>query len=397
MTPPTPDQLRERLVRELPALAALQHGGSVPLPSVLDAWLSAPGMEPHASAALAADLLGAGPLEPLLADERITEIMVNGPGDVQVEVDGRLRPTDVRFASEPQLRGVIERLLSGTGRRLDESAPTVDAVLRDGTRLNAVLPPVAVGGPLLTLRRSRRTMLTLADLVRLGSLPRTLAAFLHAAVIGRCNVVVSGGTGAGKTTLLAALCALVPADQRIVTVEDVAELRIEHPHVVAQQCRDRLTDSVAPIDMRALLRNTLRMRPDRIVVGEVRGAEAADMVAAMNTGHPGSMGTLHANSAGDALSRLEGMLSLAWPAVTTSTLRSWLTTAIDVLVHCERDQSGNRTVAQVVAMDDYNTSPIYDAAEDPELVHRPPRRCLDRMGRHGVAFSLDHGSRVHVA
>ncbi|HXA27257.1 MAG TPA: ATPase, T2SS/T4P/T4SS family [Candidatus Angelobacter sp.] len=397
MGPTLADRLREQLVRELPALAALQPGGVERLPAILDSWLAGSGMDPEATAGLAADLLGAGPLEALLADERITEIMVNGPGDVRVEVDGRLQPTDVRFASEPRLRAVIDRLLAGTGRRLDESMPTVDAVLADGTRLNAVLPPVALAGPLLTLRRPRRATLSLADLVRLGSVPRAVAAFLHAAVIGRCNIVVSGGTGAGKTTLLAALAALVPTDQRIVTVEDVAELRIDHPHVVAQQCRDPLAAGVAPIDMRALLRNTLRMRPDRIVVGEVRGAEAADMVAAMNTGHPGSMSTVHANSAGDAHSRLEALVSLAWPSVATSTVRGWLATAIDVIVQCERDQSGRRVVSEVVAIDDYNFGAIFDRAGEPELLRRPPRRCLDRMSRHGIDFTLDPASRAHVA
>jgi pilus assembly protein CpaF len=396
MTHPSAEQVRERLVRELPALSALGGHPGAPLHAALDALLTAPGTDPSAAAALAAELLGAGPLEPLLADERITEIMVNGPGEVHVEIDGRLQPTDVRFSGGHQLRAVIDRLLAGTGRRLDESAPTVDAVLADGTRLNAVLPPIALVGPLLTLRRPRRDTLFLADLVRTGSVAPPVAAFLHAAVIGRCNIVVSGGTGAGKTTLLAALCALVPPDQRIVTVEDVAELRIEHPHVVAQQCRDRLADGVIPIDMRALLRNTLRMRPDRIVVGEVRGPEAADMVAAMNTGHPGSMSTVHANSAGDALSRLEAMLTLAWPALGTPTMRSWLATAVDVLVHCERDQSGRRLVTQVVAMDDYNTSTVYDSTEGPAL-QLPPRRCLDRMARHGVDFALDHIARVDVA
>lgn len=391
------EAVRERILRELPALAALRGGDTGrSVHAALDRMLTAPGIDASSAAALAADLVGAGPLEPLLADPRVTEVMVNGPSDVHVEIDGRLQPSEVRFRNGQHLRAVIERLLIGTGRRLDESAPTVDAVLADGTRLNAVLPPVAVGGPLLTLRRPRCNSLGLVDLVRMGSVVPPVAAFLHAAVIGRCNIVVSGGTGAGKTTLLAALCELVPHEQRIVTVEDVAELRIEHPHVAAQQCRDRLADGVVPIDMRALLRNTLRMRPDRIVVGEVRGAEAADMVAAMNTGHPGSMSTVHANSAGDALARLEAMLSMAWPSVAATTMRGWLATAIDVLVHCERDQSGRRQVTQVVAMDDHNVATVYDVADGGTL-RRPPRRCLERMSRHGVDFALDGRSRVDVA
>ncbi len=388
---PSAEELRERIVRELPALAGLG------LAAAMDAWLAAPGQDPQLAVRLAADLLGAGPLEPLLGDQRVTEIMVNGPSQVHVEIDGRLQPTDVAFAGADHLRAVIERLLAGTGRRLDEASPTVDAVLADGTRLNAVLPPVALGGPLLTLRRARRRPLLLADMVRGGAVPPQLAAFLHAAVAGRCNLLVSGGTGAGKTTLLAALCALVPAEQRIVTVEDVAELRIEHPHVVAQQCRDALAADAAAVDMRALLRNTLRMRPDRIVVGEVRGAEAADMVAAMNTGHPGSMSTVHANSAEDALTRLEAMLSLAWTSAGTATLRRWLSTAIDVVVHCERDAAGRRMVAQVVAMDDGNMATVYDREQSETLLRQPPARCLDRMARHGVDFTAARLMRVDVA
>jgi len=385
------DRLRELIVRDLPALSALGVAAAA------DAWLASAGGDAQGAAALAADLLGAGPLEPLLADQRITEIMVNGPTQVHVEVDGRLRPCDARFDSADHLRAVIERLLAGTGRRLDESTPTVDAVLADGTRLNAVLPPVALHGPLLTLRRPRRTALRLADLVGSGAVPPQLAAFLHAAVVGRCNLLVSGGTGAGKTTLLAALCALVPADQRIVTVEDVAELRVEHPHVVAQQCRDPLAPGVAPVDMRALLRNTLRMRPDRIVVGEVRGTEAADMVMAMNTGHPGSMSTVHANGAGDALTRLEAMLGLGWPSATGATVQHWLRAAVDVVVHCQRDASGRRSVAQVAAMDDDNMATLYDAERSDTLLQSPPRRCLDRMARHGVDFTVERLLRVDVA
>jgi pilus assembly protein CpaF len=294
------------------------------------------------------------------------------------------------------VRAVVERLVASTGRRLDESVPTVDAALPDGSRLNAVLPPVAVGGTLLTIRRPRRHSLCLADLLKSGSVTPGLASFLHAAVMGRCNVLVSGGTGAGKTTLLAALCALVPTEQRIVTIEDVAELRIDHPHVARQQCREATSSTTAHVDMRALVRNTLRMRPDRIVVGEVRGPEAADMVAAMNTGHPGSMGTVHANTAQDALARVEAMLGGAWPGLSMLTLRSWITAAIDVVVHCERDGSGRRFVAEVVALDDRDVVTVFEAGDDAR-VRRPPDRCLDRMARHGVDFAPELLVRPHVA
>jgi pilus assembly protein CpaF len=371
----TLDVAREQLVRELPARAAL---GLAPAP-----W--------------AADLCGTGPLEPLLADERVTEIMVNGARPIHVEIDGRLVVTDLRFRDAHHLRSVVERLVAVAGRRLDDASPTADAVLPDGSRLNAVLPPIAVEGPHLTIRRPRARALHLSDLVQSGSVSRPLAAFLHAAVVGRCNVLVSGGTGAGKTTLLAALCALVPAEQRIVTIEDVAELRIEHPHVVAQQCRDAISPSVAAVDMRALVRNTLRMRPDRIVVGEVRGPEAAEMLAAMNTGHPGSMSTVHANSALDALSRVESMLAVAWPSLSLPTLHKWVTTAVDVVVHCERDAAGTRAVAQIVALDDAGPHSVHDAGDDACVLRRPPARCLDRMARHGVDFPPELLTRANVA
>ena len=341
------------------------------------------------------DLLDLGPLADLLTDDGVTEILVNGPRSVHVEIDGRLQPLDVCFRDEHHLRAVIERLLAGSDRRLDESVPTVDAMLADGSRLNAVLPPVAVGGPLLTIRRPRARQLHLAELVRRGALPPQLAAFLHAAVMGRLNILVSGGAGAGKTTLLAALCSLVPADQRIVTIEDVAELRIEHPHVAAQQCRPAHTDGITSVDVRGLVRNTLRMRPDRIVVGEVRGAEAADMVAAMNTGHPGSMSTVHANSAEDALSRLETMISLAWQGGSPLTVRSCLFSAVDLVVHCERDAAGVRRVTDVAVLDATDIVTVYDGAA--QRWTTLPARCLARMAQHGVHFSADVLARPCVA
>jgi len=393
------DAVRERAVADAAAMAALRLGDPADVLSravLRHAALGAASADD--TAAIAADLVGAGPLERLLGDGRVTEIMVNGPDSVHVEVDGCLQPTELRFRDEAHLRSVIDRLVAAAGRRVDEGSPTVDGVLPDGTRLNAVLPPVAVHGPLLTLRRPRARALTLADLLRSGSLSPAVAAFLHAAVMGRCNVLVSGGASAGKTTLLAALASLVPADQRIVTVEDVPELRIDHPHVAAQQCRPALGAAAAPVDMRALVRNTLRMRPDRIVVGEVRGAEAADMVAAMNTGHPGSMSTVHANGAQDALARVEAMLGLAWPGLSAMTLRSWITRAIDVVVHCERDASGRRCVAEVVALDDTHVEPVATRDGDDGLVlRRPPDRCLDRMSRHGVDFRPELVLRPRVA
>jgi pilus assembly protein CpaF len=336
---------------------------------------------------------GLGPLEALLADRAVSEIMVNGPDDVHVEVDGRLQRSPARFRDADHVLAVVYRLLSGTGRRIDEGAPLVDARLADGSRVNAVLPPIAVGSPLLTIRRPPRRRLGIDELLRLGTLDPATAAFLHAAVLGRCNIVVTGGAGTGKTTLLAALCELVPPVQRLLLLEDVAELAAEHPHLVRQQCRPPAPDGGREITLRDLVRNALRMRPDRLVVGEVRGLEAADMLAAMNTGHAGSMTTLHANGAADAVSRLEALLAMALPAVGGGTLRAWIAGGLDVIAHCERDAAGHRRVAEVAAVDaSEDGAPLLtsvclrDAAGVVRGAAEPPRRCLARMRRNGVDF-----------
>ena len=347
----------------------------------------------EAPAPAADDLAGLGPLEALFADRAVTEIIVNAPEQVHVEVDGRLRRSPVRFRDADHVLAVVHRLLSGTGRRIDEGAPLVDARLADGSRVNAVLPPVAVGSPLLTIRRPPRRRLGVDELIRLGALEPTAAAFLHAAVLGRCNILVAGGAGTGKTTLLAALCELVPPDQRLLLLEDVAEVAAEHPHLVRQQCRPPAPDGGREITLRDLVRNALRMRPDRLVVGEVRGLEAADMLAAMNTGHPGSMTTLHANSAADAVARLEAMLAMALPAVGGGTLRAWISSGLDVIVHCERDSGGSRRVAEVAALDSaedgmplLTTVCSRDAAGALRPAAELPHRCLARMRHHGVDF-----------
>jgi pilus assembly protein CpaF len=365
-----------------------------------EAWLREEGVgDPDERSAilceLVDDLAGLGPLEPLLADPTVTEILVNGLDRIRVEVDGRLLDTDVHFREVEQLRGVIERILTGTGRRIDDGSPMVDARLRDGSRLNAVLPPVAVGGPLLTIRRSPQQRRGFEELVESGSLDGRIAAFLHAAVLGDCNIVVSGGAGAGKTTLLAALVALVPPEERVVVLEDVAELSIDHPHVAQLECRPPGRDGGGEIVLRDLVRNSLRMRPDRILVGEVRGPEAADMVAAMNTGHQGSMATLHANSAADALQRLEGMLAMAWPALGQGQPRRWIASAIDVVVHCQRDGAGRRHVAEVAVIDlddsgGLNAAAVFqhDGSQPARATGEVPRRCLERMAAAGVSFPV---------
>lgn len=341
------------------------------------------------------ELLGAGPLQPLLADRGVTEILVNGLDAVYVERHGRLSRAAVRFADAEQVRALVERLLAGTGRRCDDGSPLVDARLADGSRLNAVLPPVALGAPQLSLRRPGRVHLTLGDLVDRGALDGGMAAFLHAAVLGRCNLLVTGAAGAGKTTLLGALCDLVPPEQRIVVLEDVAEVTTTHPHVVRQETRPAGREGGDAVTLRRLVVNALRMRPDRLVVGEVRGEEAGEMVRAMATGHDGSMGTLHAGSPVDAIRRLEGLVAMSLPGQSTSAVREWVRQSVDVVVHCSRDGAGRRWVAAVAALD--------DAADGPEIVtlHRRrdwadprrtsacgavPRRCLERMAGYGVCF-----------
>jgi len=390
------DLLRRAVAEEVPELASLPPlERRLRVAMVADRRIGDEG-EAEARAELLAsvvdDLAGLGPLEALLADGEVTEIMVNGPEEVYVEVDGELHRRDARFRDADHLLAVVHRLLSGTGRRIDEGAPMVDARLADGSRLNAVLPPVAPASAQLTIRRPPRRHLGVGELIGLGALDPGTAAFLHAAVMGRCNVVVTGGSGTGKTTLLAALCDLAPPGQRLLLLEDVAELAAEHPHVVRQECRPAGPDGGREVSLRDLVRNGLRMRPDRLVVGEVRGPEAVDMVAAMNTGHAGSMTTLHANSAADAMTRLEAMLALALPSVGVATLQAWIATALDVVVHCGRSAAGVRRVVEVAAVDTaagrLRLTSLY--ARDGRGVMRPagaiPRRCLQRMRHHDVRF-----------
>jgi len=334
------------------------------------------------------------PIDTLLADDRVTEVMINGPGHIFVERDGVLEPTDESFSDVAELCAHIDRLLDASGRRLDSSSPIVDARLLDGSRLNAVLAPVAVDGPLVTIRRAPQSQLDLGALVKAGSLDGTMAAFLHAAVLGRCNMVISGGAGAGKTTLLAALGALIPQGQRVVTIEDTAELCINHSHVVSQECRPSRTEGDRAVTLRDLVHNSVRMRPDRLIVGEVRGAEAADMVAAMNTGHDGSMTTLHANSADDVLPRLEGLLASVCPAIGGNTLREWLTGALDVVVHCERGPDGLRRVSKIAAVEAKSAArtplmSLFERCPDDRGFRASgnvPGNCLARMARRGVVF-----------
>jgi pilus assembly protein CpaF len=287
---------------------------------------------------------GLGPLEPLLRDPAVDEVMVNGPGSVWVERAGAVEPAAVAFGSEAELRHAIERILAPLGRRVDEASPLVDARLPDGSRVNVVIPPLALDGPVLTIRRFRRRGLTADELVAAGSLEAPLRDFLARCVRARLNLLVSGGTGSGKTTTLNALSAFIPEGERIVTVEDAAELRLQQPHVVRLESRPANLEGRGEVTIRGLVRNALRMRPDRIVVGEVRGGEALDMLAAMTTGHDGSLSTVHAGSPEEAVRRVETLALMAGVGLPHAAVREQVADALDVVVHQSRMPDGSRKV-----------------------------------------------------
>jgi pilus assembly protein CpaF len=292
-------------------------------------------------------VLGLGPLEPFIRDPEVTEIMVNNLSTIYVERGGRIYWTGAKFFNEEQLRRVIEKIVGRVGRRIDEASPYVDARLADGSRVNAIIPPLAIDGPVLTIRKFSADPLTADDLLSFGTLSPATAAFLKACVAGRINILVSGGTGAGKTTTLNVLSSFLPEDERIITIEDAAELRLQQPHVVRLEYRPPNIEGKGEVGVRDLVRNALRMRPDRIVVGEVRGGEALDMLQAMNTGHDGSISTVHANSPRDVLSRLETMTMMAGIELTVRAVREQVAAAINLIVHQARLKDGTRRVTQI--------------------------------------------------
>jgi pilus assembly protein CpaF len=291
---------------------------------------------------------GLGPLDPLLADAAVDEVMVNGPGEVWVERRGALERTHAAFAGESELMHAIERILAPLGRRVDEASPMCDARLPDGSRVNAVIAPLALGGPCLTIRKFRRQGFSLEELVRNGTLAGPLAEFLADRVHARASILVSGGTGSGKTTTLNALSGAIPEGERIVTIEDAAELRLRQRHVVRLESRPANVEGRGEVTIRQLVRNALRMRPDRIVVGEVRGAEALDMLQALNTGHEGSLTTVHANSPEDALRRVETLALMAGVGLPHSAVREQVASAIDLVLHQTRAPDGSRRVESCV-------------------------------------------------
>jgi len=293
------------------------------------------------------DVLGYGPLEPLLARDDIADIMVNGADTTFIEVDGKVQPTSVRFADNAQLMNICQRIVSQVGRRVDESSPICDARLPDGSRVNVIAPPLAIDGPTLTIRKFKKDKLTLGQLVKYGSITPDAKTILE--IIGRirCNVLISGGTGSGKTTLLNCMTDSIDLDERIITCEDSAELQLQQPHTVRLETRPPNLEGEGEITMRDLVKNCLRMRPERIIVGEVRCPEAFDLLQAMNTGHDGSMGTLHSNSPREAISRLESMIMMGGYSLPTKTIRETITGSIDVIIQASRLRDGSRKITHI--------------------------------------------------
>jgi len=295
---------------------------------------------------LIADIFGYGPIQPLLDRDDISEVMVNGPHQVYIEQKGKLILTHVKFVDDAQVLQVIERIVTPLGRRIDESSPMVDARLPDGSRVNAIIPPLSLGGPCLTIRKFRKDPLKIDDLIRFGSVTPEFAQFIKACVIAKLNIFVSGGTGSGKTTMLNVLSGFIPADDRVVTIEDAAELQLQQPHVVRLEKRPANVEGKGEVTIRDLVVNSLRMRPDRIVIGEVRGGEALDMLQAMNTGHDGSLTTLHANTARESLNRIETLVLMSGVELPLRAIRQQIAAAVDMIIQIQRLRDGSRRVVQ---------------------------------------------------
>ncbi|MDD7196019.1 MAG: CpaF family protein [Acidaminococcus fermentans] len=293
------------------------------------------------------EILGLGPIEPFLKDDSITEVMVNGPKKIYVERMGKLHLTGAQFHDNNHLMAIIDKIVTPIGRHVDEASPLVDARLQDGSRVNVVIPPLSLIGPCVTIRKFSRTPLSVENLISFGTLSEEMAIFLRACVNAKLNVMISGGTGSGKTTTLNVLSSFIPHDERIVTIEDAAELRLEQPHVVTLEARPANIEGKGAVTIRDLVKNSLRMRPDRIIVGEVRGGEALDMLQAMNTGHEGSLTTAHANSPRDVLSRLETMVLMSGLDLPVRAIRDQISSALDLIIHQERIQDGSRKITYI--------------------------------------------------
>jgi len=317
----------------------------------------------HIANEIVNDMIGLGPLEALIHDETITDIMVNSPTSVFVERKGKLVPTDLTFRSDKHVLQIAQRIASQVGRRVDESSPMVDARLKDGSRVNVIIPPLALEGVTISIRKFSEVSISLDKMATQGNISEQMLKFLKIASRCRLNIIVAGGTGAGKTTLLNALSSLIDPQERIVTIEDSAELRLQQPHVVRLESRPANIEGEGEVSIRDLLKNSLRMRPDRIVVGECRGAEAFDMLQAMNTGHDGSMSTLHANTAEDALSRMENMVLMAGHKLPNDVVRSYIADAVDLVVHISRMRDGIRRVGQITEVREVGANGHIDARD----------------------------------
>ncbi|MGF1765004.1 CpaF family protein [Aliivibrio kagoshimensis] len=293
------------------------------------------------------EVFGLGPLEPLLSDKTISDILVNGPKKIFIERFGKLEEAPQTFLDDQHLRNIIDRIVSNVGRRIDETSPMVDARLADGSRVNAIIPPLAIDGPSVSIRRFAVDKLNMENLLTINSLSQDMARFIHAVIQGELNVLIAGGTGSGKTTTLNIMSDYIPKDERIITIEDSAELQLQHPHIIRLETRPMNLEGKGEISQRDLVKNALRMRPDRIVIGEVRGSEAVDMLAAMNTGHDGSLTTIHANTPRDALSRIENMFAMAGWNITTKNLRAQIASAIHIVVQMERQEDGKRRMVSI--------------------------------------------------
>jgi pilus assembly protein CpaF len=300
---------------------------------------------------IASDVLGYGPIDPLLNDPEVTEVMANGPYDIFYEKSGRILKSDVRFVDDVHLRRIIDKIVGQIGRRVDEATPMVDARLPDGSRVNAIIAPLAIGGPYLTIRKFAVDPYQEADLISFGTFTQRTADFLRACVRGRLNIIISGGTGSGKTTTLNVVSAYIPGDERIITVEDAAELQLHQEHVLTLESRPANIEGLGAVTIRDLVKNTLRMRPDRIVVGEVRDAAALDMLQAMNTGHDGSLTTVHSNTPRDTLSRIETMVLMAGFDLPIRAIREQVSSAVDLIVHVSRLKDGTRRITHVTEVE----------------------------------------------
>jgi pilus assembly protein CpaF len=351
------------------------------------------------------DVMGYGPIEDLLEDQRFSEIMINGPDRIYIENAGKLQLTGLKFRDEQHLMNVIDRIVSNVGRHVDESSPMVDARLPDGSRVNVIIPPLSLIGPVVTIRKFGKKPITAQQLIKFGSLNHNMLAFLEACVRGKLNIVVSGGTGSGKTTLLNVLSSFIPSDERIITIEDAAEVQLKQEHVITLEARPANLEGKGAITIRSLVKNALRMRPDRIIVGEVRSEETLDMLQAMNTGHDGSLTTIHANSPRDSISRIETMVLMAGMELPMKAIRDQISSAIDIIIQQSRLRDGTRKVTSIseivgmegdiVSMQDifvYETDGKLDA--DGKFIGRfratgARPHCLEKIKSNGVNVNSD--------